>query len=212
MGKGAETRDRICEIAERNVLQKGFSATSIDEIIFEAGITKNGFFYHFPDKMHLAKALLVRYADRDNEFFQTLFGRADELSDDPLQQFLIFLKLFAEAIEEMEATHPGCLVASYCYQDYQFDDEVRRMNAEVIVSWRRMFRKRFDKIVAKYPPRIEFNLDDMADMVSALLEGGIIMGKALGDPSIISRQTMLYREYIKMTFAQEPKTQNGLSV
>jgi len=201
MRKGAETRERICEIAERNVLQKGFSATSIDEIIFEAGITKNGFFYHFPDKLHLAKALLTRYVDRDNEFFQTLFDRADELADDPLQRFLIFLKLFAEAMEEMEATHPGCLIASYCYQDNQFDDEVRKMNAEAMLSWRRMFRARFDEIAKSRPPRIDVDLEDLADMVSTLLEGGIVMGKALRDPALITRQAMLYREFIKAAFA-----------
>jgi AcrR family transcriptional regulator len=201
MRKGAETRERICEIAERNILQKGFSATSIDEIIFEAGITKNGFFYHFPDKLHLAKALLTRYIDRDNEFFEVLFARADELSDDPLQRVLIFLKLFAEAIEEMESSHPGCLIAAYCYQDLQFDDEVRRMNAEAMLAWRRMFRARFEEVAAKYPPKATLDLDDLADMVSTLLEGGIVMAKALQDSGLIARQAMLYREFIKIAFA-----------
>ena len=44
------------DIAEANVLQKGFAATSLDEIIFEAGLTKSGFFYHFRDKTELARA------------------------------------------------------------------------------------------------------------------------------------------------------------
>ena len=41
MGKGSATRDRILEIAEVAVLAKGFGATSIEEIIAEAGITKS---------------------------------------------------------------------------------------------------------------------------------------------------------------------------
>jgi AcrR family transcriptional regulator len=40
MGKGARTRERILEIAEASVLSKGFGATSIEEVIAEAGITK----------------------------------------------------------------------------------------------------------------------------------------------------------------------------
>jgi TetR/AcrR family transcriptional regulator, transcriptional repressor for nem operon len=42
MRKGDETRERILEIAEMSVLAKGFAATSIEEIIAEAGITKAG--------------------------------------------------------------------------------------------------------------------------------------------------------------------------
>ena len=56
--KGEQTRKRIMDLAQDAVLQKGFAATSIDEIIAEAGITKSGFFYHFRDKNDLAKAML----------------------------------------------------------------------------------------------------------------------------------------------------------
>jgi AcrR family transcriptional regulator len=48
--KGTDTRERILELAEAAVLEKGFAATSIDELITGASITKSGFFYHFKDK------------------------------------------------------------------------------------------------------------------------------------------------------------------
>lgn len=54
-GRGAQTRDRILDIAEAAVLQKGFASTSIDEVIFEAGLSKSGFFHHFRDKNDLAR-------------------------------------------------------------------------------------------------------------------------------------------------------------
>jgi len=63
--KGDDTRERILAVAESAVLAKGFSATSIDEIIAEVGITKSGFFYHFKDKGELAKGLLLRYLEQD---------------------------------------------------------------------------------------------------------------------------------------------------
>ena len=60
MTKGEQTRQRILDIAETAVLSKGFEATSIDEIIAEAEITKSGFYYHFADKNMLARAMLKR--------------------------------------------------------------------------------------------------------------------------------------------------------
>ncbi len=80
MGKGAETRVRILQIAEASVLAKGFEATSIDEIICEAGITKSGFFYHFHDKNELAREMVRRFIDENNALFDDLFEAAENSS------------------------------------------------------------------------------------------------------------------------------------
>ena len=87
-----DTRERLLELAERAVLEKGFAATSIDELIVATGITKSGFFYHFRDKSELAKALLLRYLERDEMILDDLFSRAAELHEDPLHRSLIGLK------------------------------------------------------------------------------------------------------------------------
>ncbi|MHC2394624.1 AcrR family transcriptional regulator [Bradyrhizobium liaoningense] len=89
MGKGEATRERILEIAEAAVLAKGFGATSIEEVIAEAGLTKSGFFYHFRDKNALAREMLRRYVETNDRLFEEIFQRGRELSDDPLQSFLI---------------------------------------------------------------------------------------------------------------------------
>lgn len=107
MRKGEATRQRILEIARASVLQKGFGATSIEEIIAEAGITKSGFFYHFRDKNELAHEMLARYVGEDQRLLDEVFGRAAELSDDPLQAFLIGLKLLAEVLADLPGGHPG---------------------------------------------------------------------------------------------------------
>src|SRR5688500_14982039 len=75
LGKGEQTRERLLAIAEGMVLRQGFTATGIEAIIAEAGITKNGFFYHFRDKNELAKALLVRFMDHDDAIFDDLSER-----------------------------------------------------------------------------------------------------------------------------------------
>ncbi|MGD9815560.1 MAG: TetR/AcrR family transcriptional regulator [Hyphomonadaceae bacterium] len=198
--KGEQTRERIMDIAQDAVLHKGFASTSIEEIIAEAGITKSGFFYHFRDKNDLAKALLQRYTDTEWEVFDQLFKQADDLSDDPLHGFLIFLKLFADLMGDLPNGHPGCLIAAYVYQDVLFSQEVRNLTTEGHRIWRRRFRERLDRIAARYPPRIEVNLDDMADMLSAVADGGIILSKSLHDPSLLPRQIMQYRAYVKLVF------------
>jgi len=198
--RGGDTRERILDTAEAAVLEKGFAGTSIDELIAAVGITKSGFFYHFKDKNELARALLVRYVEREDALFDDLFRRADELNEDPLHGFLVGLKMLAEMMADLPAGHPGCLVAAYCYQDRLFDKEVRNLNTQAVLGWRRRFRKRLDRIAARYPPRIAIDLDDLADMLSVVADGGIILSKAVSDPAALSRQVLLYRAFIRAVF------------
>ena len=166
MGEKAEnTKNRIMETAEKIILQKGFAGTSIDEIIMNSHITKGGFFYHFKGKNELALALLQRYLDADDIFFNGLLTRSRSLSEDPLQQLLIFLKLLAEAMSELPDMHPGCLVAAFTYESQQFDDDVIQKNKEGILSWRKLFAEQLTVVEHSYKPKYETNVDDLADMV-----------------------------------------------
>jgi TetR/AcrR family transcriptional repressor of nem operon len=201
MGKGAETRERILAIAEAAVLAKGFAATSIDEVIAEAGITKSGFFYHFKDKNELAHELLRRYVAEDNRIIDEMFSRADELSDDPLQSFLIALKLLSEIMAALPEVHPGCIIAAICYQERLFDRRVIEYNRDALERMNARFRERLDRIVERYPPREPIDLDTLAEMVSCVIDGGIIMAKVMGDPARLSRQVLAYRALIKLQFS-----------
>lgn len=198
--KPASNRERLLELAEQLVLQKGFASTSIDELIAGVGITKSGFFYHFKDKNDLAKALMQRYLEADVNILDNIFGRAAELHDDPLHSLLIGLKLFAEMMAQVNEVHPGCLAASICYQDQLFDQEVRNLNEEGFLAWRSRFRGYLARIAERYPPKMDVDLDTLADSIIALVEGGIILSKSLKDKKALPAQIMHYRNYIKLLF------------
>jgi TetR/AcrR family transcriptional regulator, transcriptional repressor for nem operon len=198
--KGSDTRERILDVAEAAVLEKGFAATSIEELIAAVGITKSGFFYHFKDKNELAKTLLVRYVEREDVLFDDLFRRADELNEDPLHGFLVGLKMMSELMADLPNGHPGCLVASFCYQDRLFDKEVRDLNAKAVLNWRKRFRERLELITARYPPKGSVDLDDLADMLSVIADGGIILSRVVNDKQALPRQIMLYRDFIRAVF------------
>jgi AcrR family transcriptional regulator len=200
MRKGNETRERILDIAEAGVLAKGFGATSIDEIIAEAGITKSGFFYHFRDKNELARGLLSRYRGRLEQLVDEVFGRAAELSDDPLQKLLIGLTLFAEHMAALPGGHPGCLVATMSYQDQLFNREIRGLVNSIVEDWNAFFRRMVEKIVVAYPLRDPIDPGRIARNITCAIDGGIIMSKSLGDPSVLPEQMLMARNYVKMLF------------
>jgi len=197
-------RERVLALAEAAVLEKGFAATSIDELIAGAGITKSGFFYHFRDKSELARALMQRYIATNDAILGDIFRRADELHEDPLHSFLIGLKLLADFVADLPGGHPGCLVASYCYQDQLFNREIRELMRQGNDGWRQLFQGRLDAILERYKPRVTVNSADLADMLNGLIDGGIIQGKVQRDPSIVPRQVLLFRDFIRLTFLPTP--------
>ena len=195
-----DTRTKIMDIAQDAVLAKGFDATSIEEIVTAAEITKGGFFYHFRDKNALALALIERHIEVEDQLFDDLLARSNELSDDPLHAALIGLKLLAELVDDMPNGHPGCVVATAAYQERLFDQNVRDANRRAVLGWRNRFQAVFEEIMAVYPPNDDVDLEALSDFVSTVIEGGIIMAKSLGEPSITAQQVMILRSYIKLLF------------
>lgn len=204
MTKGEATRQRLLDAAQRAILEKGFTATSIDELIAECGLTKGGFFYHFRDKNDLAKALLRRYIDEDEAVYDRIFAQARDLVDDPLQVFLLGLRLLADVMGDMPNGHPGCVVAVSCYYERMFDRELKALNTEAALLWRRRFRALLDEVGTRYRPREPVDPDELADMVSTVLEGGIVMAKALNDPAVLKRQILTLRTLMQALFVPLP--------
>lgn len=198
--KGQATKNRLMDIAERLILNNGFAAMSIDDVIGEAGITKGGFFYHYESKNALAYALMQRYREAEAFAFGELFKRSEELTSDPLQQMLVFIKLFAESMSDIEGVHPGCLVASTTYESHQVNEQVKKITAEIVLDWRKLFREKIDKVNLAYPPSSVVSSDDLADMLSTIIEGGIIVSRALNDASILEKQLLEYRSYLELLY------------
>lgn len=194
------SRERILSTAEAIILQRGYAGTTIDEILDKAAITKGGFFYHFDGKVELARALVERYISVDIEQFTELNQRADQLSEDPLQQLLIFLKLLAEMVAGMSATHPGCLVAAFVYEMQQFDDDIRDRIEEGVLEWRKMIVDRLQVITERYPPKTDTSLEVLGDMFTSTLEGGIILARAYDSNQPLIDQVLAYRTHLRLVF------------
>lgn len=198
--KGERTRGRILDVTYEAVIRKGFAATSIEELVEAAGITKSGFFYHFKDKGDLARQLIERYTSENARFLDSMAGRARELSDDPLHSFLIFLKLYAEAMSELVYAHPGCMVATVTFQDHAWDREIRQMTIDSVRNWRGRFIGWLEEIALAYPPKGAATAQDLADAILAFTYGGMTLAKALDDATAISRQALMFRQTVRLHF------------
>ena len=62
--KKAQTRERLIEAAARVFAEKGFAATSLDEVADAAGLTKGAVYSNFENKEDLVRVVLKAHQDR----------------------------------------------------------------------------------------------------------------------------------------------------
>lgn len=207
-GRGEATRERILDATQALILEHGFSATSIDRVLEKTGMTKGAFFYHFKNKEALTRAIVERYARFEEAQVATVLERAESMTRDPLQQLLVAIGLLIEATEDAfgnpDAGNPGCLYGSYAYELEAVDSGGRDALRHTVLKWREMLRAKLDAIAQRYPPRVEVNLDALADNLLVAFEGGLILGRLLGDRYQTLEQLKLYRSHLELVFAAEP--------
>jgi TetR/AcrR family transcriptional repressor of nem operon len=199
---GPRTREKLLDAAEAMVNEDGFAATSIDRIIDRVGLTKGSFFYHFKTKNDLARALIDRFAAADQRILRDSMARAEKLGEDPLQQLLIFVGLLLEVAETLDQDpRPGCLFATYCYESGLFDEATHAVISDAMLNWRRILGEKLRAAAERHPPRVEVDVDSLADMMTVVFEGAFVMARCIKGPQHFAHQIRHYRNYLRLLFS-----------
>ena len=197
----AATRDRILTAATRIALDRGFAAASLEQILTDAGVTKGAFFHHFSSKADLGRVILDRYYEADLATLDRLWGQAEQLSRDPLQQLLLFVGLLAQDIEDLSGDDPGCLYATFVYERQLGVDGASRVIDTAVRAWRARFRLQLERVVERYPPRLPVDLDALADLVFSTSEGAYVVARATREANFVRGQLLQIRAYLELLFA-----------
>src|SRR5580658_9132662 len=115
------TREKLLDASFVLIREKGYSATSVDELCAEAGVTKGAFFHHFPSK----DALAVAAANRWSEISSALFAAAPyRRFDDPLDRVLGYLD-FRKSMLRGEVAEFTCLAGTMLQEVYGTHPDIR---------------------------------------------------------------------------------------
>ena len=195
----SDTRQRILDAAKALVLERGYAGTSVDEIHNAAGVSRGTFFYHFPTKDDLARALMKRHAQEDHDLTEDIMARAEKLASDPLQQALVFLALHEEMLEEVGPD--GCLFASYSYEAGLFDEKTHELIMGALEHWRRVLGGKLEEAMTRHEPAVP-DTDPylLADLAAGVLQGAFIMRRALDDRGLMTKHLRQFRSYLELLF------------
>ncbi|MCB1500342.1 MAG: TetR/AcrR family transcriptional regulator [Bauldia sp.] len=200
--KSPDTRLRILQAARVLVMEKGFAATSIDEILGAAGLTKGAFFHYFKGKKDLARELVEWHARKDLEMFERFAAEAEARTSDPLEKVVLFLEAFEAYVGNSDDPSPGCMYAVYTYESMQFEPAVRDLVADVLRQWTSIYVRMFQDVIDRYPPALPVTARQLAEMIVSIIEGGLILQRAYGEVPMTGRQSKQFRNYLTLLFSE----------
>ena len=205
--KGERTREKLLAAAEALVLDRGFAATSLDDILSATRLTKGAFFHHFASKSELAQAVVERYRRNHARLFERLVAEAEARHDDPLDATMHLLSRFEDFIEALSKPLAGCVFAAYTHEAGQFDTALRDTIADSLKRWAELYETKLGAILACYEPAIPISAKELAEMIVAIIEGGLILSRSYGDAHLVARQSRQFRNYLMLIFAdREPRS------
>jgi len=95
--RAEETRSRILDAAEECFADQGYDAVGVAEICRRAGVTKGGFYHHFPTKQAVFLALLERWLVALDAALAALRTGAPSVPEELLQMAGMAQVIFHEA-------------------------------------------------------------------------------------------------------------------
>ncbi|MFC7493311.1 MULTISPECIES: TetR/AcrR family transcriptional regulator [unclassified Nocardioides] len=169
---GTVNRARILDAAQDLVIENGFAATSVDQMLKAAGTSKGAFFHHFDSKHDLARALTERYVEADIGQLQAGLDATAEV-DDPAERVLAFVRYYEDHADEVMSAQSNCLYVAVLTERQLMSDGTADLVAHAITTWRR-------EIAVLLTAAGLDDAEALADHVFVTFEGAFLLCRATG--------------------------------
>jgi TetR/AcrR family transcriptional repressor of nem operon len=194
---GSATRQRILDTAERLVIDNGFAATSVDQVIAASGTSKGSFFHHFDSKAALARALVDRYAAADIAHLDQAVAQAKAATGDPAQRVIAFLRVFEDGADELMAAQSSCLYVSVLTERQLARSGTWDQITRAVLAWRAELSKLLEEALRARPGAVAVDTGALADHVFVTFEGAFILARSMNDAGHMRAQLTVLRQLLE---------------
>ena len=117
----SNTAQKILDVAQSMVRQRGYSAFSYADIAEQVGIRKASIHYHFSSKEKLVKELVIRYRHILSRQCQEI----EEQKARPQEQLQAFVNLYRDGLQEHKICLCGMLTADFAVLNSEIQAELQ---------------------------------------------------------------------------------------
>ena len=197
-------RAAILEAALRLFRQKGFAATSVDDLCAAAGVTKGAFFHHFRSKDDLGTAAVRHWSDTT----AAMFAAADyHRLADPLDRVFGYLDLRRSFLAG-EIWAFSCVAGTLAQETHASHPAIRDAAGQAVRGGAAHVHDHLAEALARHPVA-GVDAATLAQFVQVAVQGGIVVAKALDDPAAAMAAFDHVERYLRLLFGRDPAPAMG---
>lgn len=175
----------------------GVHATTVDQICASAGVTKGAFFHHFGSKEDVLEASVLHWCQGRAALYGQVLG---DPSEDPLVRLDRMLDGLAASVR-VPGEKVACLLGMVAQELAGSNHRVRELCEQMLRGWAGLVVGLLAEAKAKHPPRVDFDPEQVAWMLSSLWQGSLLTAKTCQDPEIVAANLDHARRYIHSLFS-----------
>jgi TetR/AcrR family transcriptional regulator, transcriptional repressor for nem operon len=202
MPKAQAAKEKLLNAALALIREKGFSATTVDDLCARAGVTKGAFFHYFKSKDELG----VAAAEHWSAVTGALFERAPYHDPaDPLDRVLAYIE-FRRGLLRGEIPEFTCVVGTMVQETYGQHPEIRDACAASIFGHAGTLTDDVAAAMAQHGISAGWTAESLAAHTQAVLQGAFILAKAKNDVGVAIESVDHLRRYVELLFSRTSET------
>jgi TetR/AcrR family transcriptional repressor of nem operon len=202
----SESRQKLLSAAISLVREKGYSATTVDQMCERAGVTKGAFFHHFKSK----DALALASANYWSECSCAVFASAPyHAHGDPLDRVLGYLEFRKAMLATTDIREISCFAGTMIQEVYATHPDLARASEATISDHAADIEEDIAAAMKEHRIRARWTAASLALHTQAVLQGSIILAKAKGGTEVAIESINHLRRYIELLFGRDRRSRAG---
>jgi AcrR family transcriptional regulator len=190
--KGERTRQRAIESAAQVFSTRGYFGTTLEDLTRATGLEKGGLYNHFKSKEQLAlEAFDYAVAAVRQRIQAALVGR-----EVALDRLLAIVDVFCSLIDD-PLLEGGCPVLSTAVEADDAHPVLRERAQQAMTDWHRLIGRTVKDGLERGELRPEADPRALATLITATMEGALMLSKLYGDATHIHRAAEYLTGYLR---------------
>ncbi len=190
--KSSRTKQYIIEKTAPVFNAKGYSGTSINDLMVATGLTKGSIYGNFENKNEVALAAF------DYNFQQiVLFIRANmDTKVSCIDKLLVYPETYRNYLK-LPFLSQGCPIANTSTEADDTHPQLKKKAAEALNFWRDALENLLKIGIERGEIKSDININEVVGVISALIQGAVIHVKASGKVHFLNATMTFLEKMIK---------------
>ncbi len=189
--KRTDKRDKLIQVGKQIIVQQGFNAASLNEILTAAGVPKGSFYYYFSSKDDFGLAIIDDFARKYQNKFELI------LQDASVTHLKRLHNYFASGIADMRQCDcsEGCLMGNLAQELSAQNELFRDRLSQIFLDWEEAFAGCLDSAIQMGEIPKEQDVSTLAQFILAGWQGAILQAK-------VSKSVVPMETFVQFLFAR----------